>query len=66
MDIVVEGQDFTCSRISPPLLFISKANGMLCLLKQNFTIERTLANFCQFSQGNNPDPCHTLPGRNKC
>ena len=30
MFVVVEGQDSTCPRLDPPLLFISKAHGMPC------------------------------------
>ena len=30
MFVVVEGQDSTCPRLDPPLLFISKAYGMPC------------------------------------
>ena len=30
MFVVVEGQDSTCSRLDPPLRFISKAHGMPC------------------------------------
>ena len=34
--LVVEGQVFTSPCFSPPLLFISKANGMPCSCTQNF------------------------------
>ena len=34
--LVVEGQVFTSPSFSPPLLFISKANGMPCSYTQNF------------------------------
>ena len=34
--LVVEGQVFTSPRFTPPLLFISKANGMPCSCTQNF------------------------------
>ena len=43
--LVVEKQDSTCSCLNPPLLpllFISKAHGMLYLHKRNFAIKRTL------------------------
>ena len=32
MFVVVEGQNSTCPRLDPPLLFISIAHGMLCSL----------------------------------
>ena len=34
--VVVEGQDFTCPRLDPPLLFISKTHGMPCSHIRNF------------------------------
>ena len=40
--IVLEEQAFTCSLVSIPLLFISKAHGMLRLHTQNFTIIQDL------------------------
>ena len=36
MFVVVEGKHFTCPRLDPPLLFISKAHGMLCSHTPNF------------------------------
>ena len=35
MFLVVEGQDSTCPRLNPPLLFISKAHGMSCSHTRN-------------------------------
>ena len=34
--VAVEGQDFTCPRLDPPLLFISKTHGMPCSHIRNF------------------------------
>ena len=34
--IVFKGQDSTCTRLNPPLLFISKAYGMSCFHTRNF------------------------------
>ena len=39
---VVEGQDFTCFCLIPPLLFFFKERHLLCSHKQNFKIKRTL------------------------
>ena len=36
MFVVVEGQDSTCPRLDPSLLFISKAHGMPCSHTRNF------------------------------
>ena len=36
MFLVVEGQDSTCPRLNPSLLFISKANDMTCSHIQSF------------------------------
>ena len=39
---VVEEQDSTCYYLNQPLLFISKAHGMLCSHIRNFAIKRTM------------------------
>ena len=36
MFLEVEGQDSTCPRLDPPLLFISKEHDMPCSPTQNF------------------------------
>ena len=36
MFVVIEGQDFACPHLDPPLLFISKAHVMLCSHARNF------------------------------
>ena len=42
ISLVVEEQDYACSCLNPPLLFIYKAHGMLTSHTQNFIIKGTL------------------------
>ena len=42
ISLVVEEQDYACSWLNPPLLFIYKAHGMLTSHTQNFVIKGTL------------------------
>ena len=57
MFLVVEREDSTCVRLHPPLLFISKANGMPCWPKKFHEIGTIICRCVQGQTSDQGDKC---------